>query len=88
MPSFEYRIVYIDTKTGKPKATGTYQNRMQADNIAAGYRKRTGLGFLQRRVMGTKHFKREKNPMTRRGPNPRGKTPPHLKKYLFKKGHR
>jgi hypothetical protein len=23
----------------------------------------------------------------RRGP-PRGKTPPHLKKYLFKKGHR
>lgn len=29
---------------------------------------------------------RTSNPI-RRGP-PRGKTPPHLKKYLFKKGHR
>lgn len=28
------------------------------------------------------------NPLPRRGPNPRGRTPAHLKKYLFKKGHR
>lgn len=30
--------------------------------------------------------KRVKNP-ARRGP-PKGRVPPHLKKYLFKKGHR
>lgn len=32
--------------------------------------------------------KRSSNPIRRRGPNPRGKTPPHLKRFLFKKGHR
>lgn len=28
------------------------------------------------------------NPHRRKGTYPRGKVPPHLKKYLFKKGHR
>lgn len=31
---------------------------------------------------------RESNPLKRRGSFPKGKTPPHLKKYLFRKGHR
>lgn len=31
---------------------------------------------------------RVQNPLPRKGSFPRGRTPPHLKRYLFKKGHR
>jgi hypothetical protein len=36
----------------------------------------------------TDHRSKVVNPIRRRGPNPRGKTPTHLKRFLFKKGHR
>lgn len=43
--------------------------------------------FNTRHAKEIRDARRVRNPH-RRGPNPRGKVPPHLRRYLFKKGHR
>lgn len=64
----------------------TYATRAEAEGQARGSARMDKLIGRQGVLYSVREV-RESNPSRRRGP-PKGKVPPHLRRFLFKKGHR
>lgn len=83
----EYNTVFHQMPKLLPAVMGGTRAAVEK-KIRAGNYPGTQLITAHDRDLSTTRVKNPTGRRARKGPYPRGKTPPHLKKYLFKKGRK